>query len=61
MSSRLCSTSFCDQVAISSDRVSALDARIIQGYRMLTVLASQRGFSIQDVPAMETVSFRQFP
>ena len=51
ISSRLCSTSFCDQVAISSDIVSELDARIIQGYRMLTVLASQRGFSIQDVPA----------
>ena len=51
MFSRLCSTSFCDPVAISSDIVSELDARIIQGYRMLTFLASQRGFSIQDVPA----------
>ena len=51
MSSRLCSTSFFDSVAISSDIVSELHARVIHGYRMLTVLASQRGFSIQDVPA----------
>ena len=39
MFSRLCSTSFCDTVAISSDIVSELDAKIIQ-HRMLTVLAS---------------------
>ena len=48
MSSRSCFTSFCDPVAILSDTVSELDARIIQGYCTLTVLASQRGFSIQD-------------